>query len=84
MNKKIVFALIGVILIIGVITSMVLAKSNNNTNVVESVDINSTKTNSVKINQTNIDSSYTINDNQIEDIDDNLYDEALELPSCCY
>ena len=81
MNKKIIFALIGIILILGVITTVVLAKSNNNTNIVES---NSTKTNSVKINQTNIDSSYTTNDDQIEDIDDNLYDEVLELPSCCY
>ena len=81
MNKKIIFALIGIILILGVITTVVLAKSNNNTNIVESY---STKTNSVEINQTNIDSSYTINDDQIEDTDNNLYNEALELPSCCY
>ena len=61
MNKKIIFALIGIILILGVITTVVLAKSNNNTNAVESV-----------------------NNDQIEDTDDNLYDAALELPSCCY
>ena len=61
MNKKIIFALIGIILILGVITTVVLAKSNNNTNAVESV-----------------------NNDQIEDTDDNLYDAALELPSRCY